>query len=588
MAIRDYQRKWLDDIYAAWNSGARNIIATLPTGAGKTFCFVTAIRERGEPAVIVAHRQELVSQASLALNREKLPHSIEAPRETVRTIIQAHMATHGESFYSPGATVHVAGVHTLAARADKIRWARDIRLVVVDEAHHVTTGGIWHDAIKLFENAVGLFPTGHCLRADGAGLGRGADGLGDALVTGPSARCLIGRGFLSDYRIALPPADIDLSDVPVGTSGDFSPVRLAAAVHASRHLVGDVAGHYVRRAAGKLGLTFAVDIVHAGEIRAAYAALGVPSEIITGKTPVDERADLMRRFRERRILQLVSVDVLGEGTDVPDVEVVSMARPTASFQLYAQQLGRMLRVSVAPDLLARWDTFTDAERLAHIAAGPKPFSMLHDHVGNFTRHYQQRGMPCAPQRYSLARAERKARNAPSDAIPLRTCLNPECFQPSPRTLIVCPHCGTPAPAPAGRALPENVDGDLVLLDPAAMAALIGEVARVDGPPPNVSGSKPPVARGILRNHDDRQKAQNRLRERMAVWGGWRIHVHGDQRQAQREFFHKFGIDVMTAQTLGVREAVSLYERVHCDLHANNVHSTETPTMDGLLDMTPYV
>jgi DNA repair protein RadD len=570
MAIRDYQRKWLDDINAAWAGGARNVVATLPTGAGKTFCFVTAIRERSEPAVVIAHRMELVAQASLALNREKLPHSIEAPRETVRAIIQAHMATHRESFYSPGASVHVAGVHTLAARASKIRWADDIGLTVVDEAHHVTTGGIWHDAIKLFENAVGLFPTGHCLRADGAGLGRGADGLGDALVTGPCARDLIGRGFLSDYRIALPPADVDFSSVPVGASGDFSHVRLAAAVHASRHLVGDVAGHYERRAAGKLGLTFAVDIQHAGEIRAAYSALSIPAEIITGKTPIDERADLMRLFRERRILQLVSVDVLGEGTDVPDVEVVSMARPTASFQLFAQQLGRMLRVSVSPELLARWDTFTDAQRLAHIAAGPKPFAMLLDHVGNFTRHYEQRGMPCAAQRYSLARAERKARKAPSDAIPLRTCLNDACFQPYPRTLLVCPHCGTPAPTPAGRTLPENVDGDLVLLDPAAMAALIGEVARVDGPariPQVLTG---PAAGAVSKHHRLRQAAQATLREAMALWGGWRAHLGIEQRQAQREWFFKFGVDIMTAQTYGAKEAADLEQRVRAHLQEHNV------------------
>lgn len=574
MAIRDYQRKWLDDIYAAWNSGARNVFATLPTGAGKTFCFVTAIRERGEPAVVIAHRMELVAQASLALNREAMPHSIEAPRETVRAIIEAHMSTHGQSFYSPGAPVHVAGVHTLKARGSKIRWAQSIKLTVVDEGHHVTNGGgLWHEAIKLFSNADGLFPSAHCYRADGAGLGRGADGLADALVVGPSERSLISRGFLSDYRIAIPPNDLDMRDVQVGASGDFSPVKLSAVVHASRLLVGNIAEHYERRAAGKLWLTFATDISHAAEIRAAYLALGVPAEIITGKTPIDERADMMRQFRARRIIQLVSVDVLGEGTDVPGVEGVSMGRPTASFQLFSQQKGRMGRVSVADELLSRWDTFTDAERLAYIAAGPKPCGWLHDHVGNFSRHYQQRGMPCAPQKYTLSRAERKARKAPSDAVPLRTCLNEDCFQPYPRTLATCPHCGTPAPAPAGRASPEQVEGDLVLLDPAVMAALWAEVARIDGPPPNVGGSKPATARGILRNHADRQKVQESLRGAMKLWGGWRSHVGVDERQAQREFFHKFAVDVCTAQTWGAAEAFDLETRIRAHLTENGVIPT---------------
>lgn len=574
MAIRDYQRAWIDAIYAQWDAGHRAVLATLPTGSGKTFSFVTAAKEKAVPFVAIAHRQELVAQISLALNREKMPHSIEAPRETTRAIIHAHMANHGQSFYSPGADAHVAGIHTLAARGRKIRWLDSIGLAIVDEGHHILKGGIWGDALELFPGASILAPTAHALRADGAGLGRGADGLCDALVVGPSARDLITRGFLSDYRIAIPPNDLDVRDVPVGASGDFSPVKLSAAVHASRLLVGGVAEHYERRLAGKLGLTFATDIEHAGELRAAYLALSVRAEIITGKTPPDERADIMAQFRRRRLMQLVSVDVLGEGTDVPDVEVVSMARPTMSFQMFAQQLGRMMRVSVAADLAAIWGRFTDAERIAYIAAGPKPCGWLFDHVGNFARHYQQRGMPCSPQRYSLARAERKARNVPSDAIPLRTCENVECFQPYPRALAVCPHCGTPAPAPTGRTLPEQVEGDLVLLDPAAMASLWAEVQRINGPPPIVSGSKPAVARSIVKGHADRQAVQATLRAALTLWGGWRIHVHGNERQGQREFFHRFGVDVMTAQTLGPAAAWDLEQRIRAHLSENNVHAAQ--------------
>lgn len=570
MSLRDYQRKWLDDIYATWRAGSRDTIATLPTGAGKTFSFVTAIREMNVPACIVTHRMELTAQASLALNREGMPHSIEAPRETVREIIQSHMTTHGRSFYSPSAPVHVAGVHTLASRGAKIRWASSIGLVVVDESHHQTTGGIWHAARDLFTNAVGLGVTAHAIRADGRGLGRGADGMADALVTGPSMRSLINRGFLCDYRVALPPSDIDVSKVPIGASGDFAPVALSAEIHKSKTLVGSVTGHYQRFAAGKLGLTFAVDIASAHEICASYLALGVPAAVITGKTPIADRADMMRRFRARQLLQLVSVDVLGEGTDVPNVEVISVARHTMSFPLHSQIIGRGARVSVAPEIAERWDTFTDVERLAYIAASDKPRFIIIDHVSNFTRHHAMRGLPCSAQSYSLSRMDRGSRAKKSDAIPLRTCLNPECFQPYERTLPACPHCGTPAPAPAGRSTPEQVEGDLVLLDPAAMAALWSEVERVDGPPPIVSGSAANVARGILRNHANRQGAQELLRAAMMLWGGWRAHAGVDERTAQREFFHRFGMDVLTARTLGAPDAATLEAKIRAHLDAHGV------------------
>ncbi len=240
---------------------------------------------------------------------------------------------------------------------------------------------------------------------------------------------------------------------------------------------------------------------------------------------------------------------------------------------------------VAAKFGAAWDTFTDDERKAHIAASSKPYGIIIDHCGNFSWHYQPHGTPCSRQTYPLGRAERRGRKAPTDAIPLRTCLNPECFQPYPRTLPACPHCGTSAPAPAGRGTPEQVEGDLVLLDPAAMAALWSEVQRVDGPvriPQHLEG---PAAGAVTKAHRNRQHAQARLRERMKVWGGWREHLGESTSVAQKTFFYRFGTDVATAQILGAREAVDLYERIHVELHANSVHSTEAPTMDGCLDMT---
>lgn len=580
MAIRDYQRKWVDDVYAARDEARTrlgreqvNVGGVLPTGGGKTFSFVTAIREQNVPSCITVHRMELLAQAALSLNREQMPHNIEASAAVVREIVRAEMTLHGRSFYSERAPVHVASIQTLAARAHILRWPKSIQFFVNDEGHHAIRGGVWSKALALFPNAWGLFPSAHFLRADGRGLGRESDGMVDALVVGPSARELIGRGFLSDYRIAIPPADIDLSGVDVGASGDYSPVKLAAAVHGSRQLVGHVAEHYCRLAGGKLGLTFAVDIDSAHELAAAYAALGVPAAVITGATPIVERAALMARFRSRQLLQLVSVDVLGEGTDVPDVEVVSMARPTASFQLYAQQLGRSLRVGGIDQAIAGiWDTLTDAERRETIARGSKPRALILDHCGNFTRHYAQRGgPPCAAQQYTLLRVDKKAR-AKASPLALRTCLNEECLQPYERALLVCPHCQTPAPAPAGRSTPEQVDGDLVLLDPSTMNALNSEIARIDGPVRIPQGLSKPAQGALRRNHADRQEAQTSLRTRMMLWGGWRAHVHGDERRGQREFYLKFGVDVLSAQTLKTADAELLDARVTADLLTNNVRA----------------
>lgn len=569
MSLRDYQEQWNADIESAWTAGNRIVIATLGTGGGKTVCFCALVRKRNQPSCLIAHRSVLISQAALTLNREAIPHGIIAPRDLVREIIALQMRVHGKSFYSHGAPVKVAGVNTLARRK-RDPWTESVRLAVVDEGHHLLADGQWGKAIALFPNADVLAPTAHARRADGRGLGIDADGLADTLVVGPHGRALIERGFLSDYRIVAPPSDVAYGDLQIGSSGDYSPAQLSAIVHASKTVVGDIVAHYLKFAAGKLGLTFATDIKQAQLLSERYNSLGVPADIITGETSITDRSRIMGRFCERRLLQLVSVDVLGEGTDVPDVEVVSLGRRTASWQLFGQQTGRLSRVACAPSFGAQWDRFTDAERLAHIAASSKPYGLLLDHVGNIAYHYERHGLPCSEQTYSLERPDRGARARRADAIPLRTCLNEDCFQPYERALLACPYCATPAPAPAGRATPEQVEGDLVMLDPAVMAALWGEVRRVDGVAHAPKGVSSPVAGAIKRTHFERQSAQATLRAALTLWGGWRAHVGAEERVAQKEFWFRFGIDVMTAQTLGATDAADLETRVRAHLNAHGV------------------
>jgi DNA repair protein RadD len=563
--LHDFQQNIKREVFEAWqDSNCLNVMPVSPTGSGKTVLFCDIIRTFNAPTCAIAHRQELVSQAALSLNREGVPHGIIAPKGTIRQIIALEMETHGHSHYNSRAPVRVAGVDTLRNHDPKDRWLSAVQLVVQDEGHHVLKANKWGAAMRLFPAARGLFPTAHAVRADGAGLGRHADGLVDSLVVGPSCRELINRGFLTDYRLICPPSDVDISAVPVGAAGDFSLPQLRAAVHRSGTIVGDVVRHYLKFAAGKLGVTFTVDVESATDVANAYNAAGVPAAVITAKTPVDVRAKLMSRFRARQLLQLVSVDVLGEGVDVPAIEVVSMARHTASFQLYAQQFGRALRCMIASEVWAHWGAYTDAQRLAFIAASTKPKAIIIDHVQNYARH----GLPDKPRGYNLGRRERSRRA--NDSIPLRVCVNPECLQAYERVLVQCPYCGL-KPEPAGRSSPEQVDGDLVELDPEVLRQMRGEIDRIDSAPAVPRGLQgTPAAFAIQRNHYDRQAAQLRLRDAIALWAGWQFHRGRSQSEGYRGFFHSFGVDVMSAQALNTKDAAELEARVRAVLMVGNV------------------
>lgn len=565
--LRDFQVDVKSSIYNAWRGGAYNIMPIMPTGSGKTVVFCDIIRDLDRPACTIAHRQELVAQAALALNRERVPHAIIAQKQVVQQIIALEHEMQGYSCFNSRAQVRAAGVDTIIRHDPTDRWYSQVGVVVQDEGHHVLRENKWGRAQLMFPNARGLFFTAHGVRGDGAGLGRGADGLVDELVVGPCGRDLIRRGFLTDYRIVCVGSDIDFSEVPIGASGDYSMPKLRAATHASKQIVGDVVKHYLRFAPGKLGVTFAVDIEAATKIRAAFNLGGVSAEIITSDTPLNVRGALMKKFRARQILQLVSVDCLGEGVDVPAIEVVSMARRTASWQLMCQQFGRGLRVMVDEKYWQHWDKYTDEQRVTLIAMSPKPKAIIIDHVGNILWHAEQRGLPDTAQEYSLNRRESGAR-AKSDALKLRVCI--ECFMPFPRFMLACPNCGGVV-QPAGRGSPELVDGDLIELDADVLAALRGEIDRVNGPAAAKIGFlDPSIQRHALRVHHDRYRAQQSLQRHLMLWGGWQQHIGLSLRESQKLFFLRFGVDVMSAQALNLLDATALEARVSAELQKHNV------------------
>jgi DNA repair protein RadD len=542
---RPYQAALDAAIQDAWRQGARDVLAVLPTGGGKTVVFSNIIAREQGASVAIAHRQELTGQMSLALARNGVRHRVIGPKTVQGACVALHMLELGRHFVDPTARAAVAGIDTLVRMDPKDPWLAQVQLAVTDEGHHVLRDNKWGRGLLMFPNARGLGVTATALRADGKGLGRHADGIMDCMVQGPGMRELINAGYLTPYRIFAPPSDLHLTDDDIGSGGDFKVEARTKAVKRS-NITGHVVEHYLRIASGKLAVCFANDIEHATTLTANFRAEGVAAELVTSHTPDAMRAQIMRRFRAREVTVLVNVDLFGEGFDLPAVEVVIMARPTASWGLYCQQFGRMLRILEG-----------------------KLWGILIDHVGNVERFARTRGLPDTPQTYTLDRRERAEKGKPSDAVPVRTCLNPTCLAVYERVLDCCPFCAT-EPVPAGRRSPAEVDGVLHELDPEVLRMLRKESDAVMGPAP-MQGAGQAIAKSAFRNHNARAEVQNKLRAAIALWGGWQEdHLGRSRSEAQRRFFFKFGVDGLTASAWGPEEAARLEAYIRADLAANNV------------------
>lgn len=564
-----------------WNRYGKpsNAGVVAATGSGKTVLFSKFLRDSQGYSLALAHRQELVSQMAVTLARNRVRHRIIAPDNVRRMIVSMQINEVGTSYYDPNARCAVAGVDTLI-RAPVEPWFNQVQLQVQDEAHHVLRENKWGQAAALFPNAYGLLPTATPTRADGKGLGRHADGLMDELILAPEMRDIIDMGYLTDYRVVLAESDIQMGDDDISaTTGDFNLDKLRKAHHASKKIVGDVVNTYLQYARGKLGITFAVDVEEATKIAEGFRQNGVPAEVVSAKTPDQARAEIIRRFKRRDILQLVNVDLFGEGFDLPAIEVVSFARHTNSFALYSQQFGRALRLMIAPEIAARWDSFTNAERRAAIAASAKPRAIIIDHVGNIMRHLGPPDAKWRAGKWTLDRREKGARNKPNDAEPLTQCLNPDdgsgvpCAQPYERFRACCPYCGY-QPVPAGRSTPEQVDGNMLELDDAALEALRNSVAgKLERPIVAPYGAGPEIVGALHKRRHEHLSVIAALKNAAAWWSGYeRLQGRGDA-EAHKRFYLKFGIDAWSMQTLDRKPAEELHARLLAELAKHGIDGT---------------
>ena len=217
-------------------------------------------------------------------------------------------------------------VQTLTRRVDKLPIPN---VILVDEAHHALAKS-YQRILNQFPKAIILLFTATPHRTGRTQL----DQIADDIIVGQSIRELTDKGFLAPFRYFQPPNDFDSKLLKRGSTGDFTNESMNQAM--STKIFGHIVKQYKRIANGMQAVVYTYSIDSAIKIAAEFNSEGISAVEVNGTTPKEKRTVAIRKFREQEIKILVNVNLFTEGVDLPNVDCVIMARPTASLALYLQ------------------------------------------------------------------------------------------------------------------------------------------------------------------------------------------------------------------------------------------------------------
>lgn len=353
--LRPYQRQALRNITSDIKQSGQALLV-LATGLGKTVVAGEAIGSHldgGAPSarvLVIGHTVALVQQLERALWRH-LPESV-----------STHLLTagHRPDDLSGVACATVPAAHSLVMNGYRPDF------ILVDEAHHVGETGQLADLLDACPEAVRLGVTATPWRGDRFDI---RERFGD-----PSYELGIADGmrlgYLTDVDYQLFVDTIDWGAVEAASRHGYTMRDLNARLflpQRDERIRDELIGVW-EDVRSPRGIVFCRTIAHA--MRMAEMLDRVPqfakAAAVHSDMKMRERQRLLFDFRRGLVPVITAVDVLNEGVDVPDVNIICFARVTHSRRIFVQQLGRGLRLRPGKDRVVVLDFVSDLRRIAAV------------------------------------------------------------------------------------------------------------------------------------------------------------------------------------------------------------------------------
>jgi len=327
MELRGYQKSLVEAVRQKVIDGHKKILMVLPTGGGKSFVIgdiASRAIEKGHKVLALMHRRQLVNQLADFFRTSGVDPAIIMSGEESDLDQQAQIGTC--QTYLRRLKLHPI---------EDNHWFHDASVVFIDEAHH-TLSKTYQKILENYEDKIVIGVTATPILASGVGMGE----YFDSIVSLTTVQDLIDDKHLVPSE-CYGPSEPDLSKLHT-VAGDYNKKELNQKMNQPK-IIGDVVDNWMNLVGDKQTMCFAVKVDHSKALRDEFIRRGINAEHLDAYADDEKREDTLRRFRDGDTRVITNVGLYTEGTDIPEIECIVLARPTKSLGLHLQMVGRGAR-----------------------------------------------------------------------------------------------------------------------------------------------------------------------------------------------------------------------------------------------------
>lgn len=339
LELREYQQEALDNLAKMRENKETIALLYHATGTGKTVTAVTDAKKVGGRTLFVAHTIELVNQAFSTFAKLW-------PQTTVGKF--------ADNVKDTESNIICGSIQSIALNIELFR-EDAFDYIIIDEAHHATAD-TYQKVLSYFRPKFTLGLTATPERADNTSILDIFKNTAHKL----DIQTAVELGALVSVRCIRIHTNIDMTKVRFNSvKYNIRDLDDKIFVPERNQLIVSTWLDYVKN---KRTVIFCASVKHAELIADLFKMQGINAVAVSGSMKASERKEHLAKFENGNTKILCACDLLNEGWDCPQTEVLFMARPTMSKVLYTQQLGRGMRTSEGKDHLMVFDFVDNASQ----------------------------------------------------------------------------------------------------------------------------------------------------------------------------------------------------------------------------------